>query len=85
VVVGHVSHTAEHVHLGVVAARRRRQVVTMTMVTNVVVAGGGCQCCVGAHGVVTCNVENTFIIIKWLCLFYYVFHFSFPFPYINVM
>ena len=33
----------------------------------------------------TCNVENTFIIIKWLCLFYYVFHFSFPFPYINVM
>ncbi len=24
----------------------------------------------------TCNVENTFIIIKWLCLFYYVFHFS---------
>ena len=30
-------------------------------------------------------VENTFIIIKWLCLFYYVFHFSFPFPYINVM
>ena len=33
----------------------------------------------------TCNVQNTFIIIKCLCWFNCVFHFSFPFPYINVM